>query len=66
MRLSPQSEAALVRLAPIVRRVNDVLFQNVSRREFDVITKFLAIFVLNTEYALAELKRIQRDQELAL
>jgi DNA-binding MarR family transcriptional regulator len=64
VRLSPQSEAALVQLAPIVRRVNDVLFQGVSRREFDVMTRFLAVFVLNTEYALAELKRIQREQDL--
>jgi DNA-binding MarR family transcriptional regulator len=63
VQLSPQSEAALVGLTPLVRRINDILFQNISRREFDVTTKFLAVFVLNTEYALAELRRIRRGQD---
>jgi DNA-binding MarR family transcriptional regulator len=63
VQLSPRSEAALAGLAPVVRRVNDVLFQNISRREFDVMTKFLDVFVLNTEYALAELRRIRREQD---
>jgi DNA-binding MarR family transcriptional regulator len=63
VRLTPQSEAALVKLAPVVRRVNDVLFQNISRSDFNTMTKFLAVFVVNTEYALAELRRIQRDHD---
>jgi len=64
VQLSPKSEAALVGLTPLVRRINDVLFQDISRREFETMTKFLAVFVLNTEYAAAELRRIKRQQDV--
>lgn len=63
VRLTSRSEAALVKLTPAVRRVNDVLFQNIGRNEFKTMTRFLALFVVNTEDALAELRRIQRDDE---
>ena len=55
VRLTPTGESALIKLAPFLRRVNDLLFANISRREFDAVARFLTTFALNTEYALAEL-----------
>ena len=55
--LSPQGEAAVRRISPFLRRVNDLLFQEVSRKELAVVTHFLRVFVRNGERALAEIRR---------
>jgi DNA-binding MarR family transcriptional regulator len=55
--LSPRGEAALVELTPFLRRVNDLLFQNVSRSHFELVSKFFRTFSLNTEHALEEIRR---------
>jgi DNA-binding MarR family transcriptional regulator len=62
VRLSPKGEAAIREINPLLRRVNDLLFQNVSREDFAVVANFLSTFALNSEYALAEIRRadIQR------
>ena len=57
VRLSPKGEAAVREINPLLRRVNDLLFQNVSREDFAVVAKFLSTFALNSEYALAEIRR---------
>src|SRR3954468_3831544 len=44
VRLSPKGEAAIRDVNPLLRRINDRLFQNVSRNEFDVVSRFLAKF----------------------
>jgi DNA-binding MarR family transcriptional regulator len=62
VRLSPKGEAAVRAINPLLRRVNDRLFQNVSREEFAVVTRFLAKFALNSEYALAEVRRAERER----
>lgn len=61
--LSPRGEAALVGLAPFLRRVNDLLFQNVSRHDFDLVSRFFRTFSLNTEYALAEIRRTEAERK---
>jgi DNA-binding MarR family transcriptional regulator len=61
--LSPRGEAALVGLAPFLRRVNDLLFQNVSRHDFDLVSKFFRTFSLNTEFALAEIRRTEVERK---
>jgi len=61
--LSPRGEAALIELAPFLRRVNDLLFQNVSRHDFDLVSKFFRTFSLNTEYALAEIRRTEAERK---
>ena len=61
--LSPRGEAALIGLAPFLRRVNDLLFQNVTRADFDVVSKFFRTFALNTEYALAEIRRTEAERK---
>jgi MarR family transcriptional regulator, organic hydroperoxide resistance regulator len=57
IRLSARGEAAVREVAPFVRRVNDLLFAGVSRREFAAVSEFLTRFAANTEDALDELRR---------
>jgi hypothetical protein len=40
--------------------VNDILFENVSRRDFAVVTRFLQEFTRNSERALGEIRRRRR------
>ena len=62
VRLSPKGETAIHAVNPLLRRVNDRLFQNVSREEFAVVSRFLARFALNGEDALAEIRRTERER----
>ena len=62
VRLSRNGEAAIRDVNPLLRRVNDRLFQNVTRGEFDVLSRFLAKFARNSEEALFELRRAERDR----
>jgi len=62
VRLSPKGEAAIREVTPFVRRVNDVLFQHVTAAEFATVTKFLSTLALNTEYAMAEIRRSERER----
>jgi DNA-binding MarR family transcriptional regulator len=60
VRLTRRGEDALIAVAPLVRRVNDLLFRNVSRAEFAALSRFLATFAANSEEAVAEIRRIER------
>jgi DNA-binding MarR family transcriptional regulator len=62
VRLTPKGEGAILTVNPFLRRVNDLLFQNVSREDFATVSRFLATFVLNSEYALAEVRRSARER----
>lgn len=53
--LSPKGEDALIGLAPFLRRINDLLFHDISRASFAALSQFLIQFALNTEHALAEI-----------
>ena len=64
VRLTPKGEAAIREINPLLRRVNDCLFQNISREEFAVVARFLSTFALNTENALAEIRRADRERAL--
>jgi DNA-binding MarR family transcriptional regulator len=64
VRLSPNGEAAIRSVNPLLRRVNDQLFKNVSRSEFDVVSRFLAKFAHNSEDALIEIHRAERERAL--
>jgi len=65
VRLSRKGEAAIRAVNPLLRRVNDRLFQNVSREEFAVVSRFLEKFALNGEDALAEIRRAGRERSAA-
>ncbi len=60
VRLSRRGEAALLRVAPMIRAINDVLFQDVSRAEFTVLSRFLRLFAHNSEQAVEAILRSQR------
>jgi DNA-binding MarR family transcriptional regulator len=62
VRLTPKGEAAVLAVNPLLRRVNDRLFQNVSREDFATVSRFLTTFALNSEFALAELRRAARER----
>jgi DNA-binding MarR family transcriptional regulator len=62
VRLTPKGEAAVGAINPLQRRVNDLLFQNVSREDFATVSRFLTTFALNGEYALAELRHSERER----
>jgi len=57
VRLSARGEAAIDKIAPFVRQVNDLLFQNISRSEFAAVAHFLRTFASNSEQALAAIGR---------
>jgi DNA-binding MarR family transcriptional regulator len=60
--LTPRGEAAVRSVTPLLRRVNDRLFRNIPRRDFEVVSHFLATFALNSEDALAEIRRSDRER----
>ena len=60
VKLSRKGEAALLRVAPFLRDVNDILFQNVPRQQFAAVSRFLATFAINTEQAVDEIRRRER------
>ena len=64
VRLTPMGEAAIRDINPLLRRVNDCLFRNVSREEFAVVSRFLSTFALNTENATAEIRRAARERAM--
>jgi DNA-binding MarR family transcriptional regulator len=64
VRLTAKGEAAIRKINPLLRRVNDRLFQNISREDFAVVSRFLSTFALNSEYALAEVRRAERERAM--
>jgi DNA-binding MarR family transcriptional regulator len=65
VRLSRKGEDAIREVNPLLRRVNDRLFQNVTREEFAVVSRFLEKFALNGEDALAEIRRSDRERSIS-
>jgi DNA-binding MarR family transcriptional regulator len=62
VRLSRNGEAAVRTINPLLRRVNNRLFQNVSREEFAAVSRFLSKFALNSEHALAEIQGMEHER----
>jgi DNA-binding MarR family transcriptional regulator len=55
--LSPEGEAAVRNISPFLRRINDLLFQEIGRKELAAVTRFMRVFLRNGEEALAEIRR---------
>jgi DNA-binding MarR family transcriptional regulator len=64
VQLTPKGEAAITEINPLLRRVNDCLFQKISRDDFAVVARFLTTFALNSESALAEIRRADRERAM--
>src|SRR4051794_8923463 len=65
VRLTPKGEAAIRDINPLLRRVNDCLFQNIAREDFAVVARFLSTYALNSENALAEIRRADQERAMA-
>jgi DNA-binding MarR family transcriptional regulator len=57
VRLSQSGEAALTDVAPFLRGINDILFAEIGRADFDALSRFLQLFAVNTARALEEIGR---------
>jgi DNA-binding MarR family transcriptional regulator len=60
VKLSPRGEAAVDEVAPFLRRVNDLLFDRVSRAQLASLDRFLRGFARNGETAVAEILRSRK------
>jgi MarR family transcriptional regulator, organic hydroperoxide resistance regulator len=60
--LSPKGEAAVVAVLPMVRKINDLLFKNIDRKQFDTMNQFAKVLLTNAEYAIAEIRVSQSDR----
>ncbi|QRG09080.1 MarR family transcriptional regulator [Xanthobacter dioxanivorans] len=54
--LTPEGEAEVRRVAPLVRRINDILFESISRADLDALTRAMKALIVNSERALAEVR----------
>jgi DNA-binding MarR family transcriptional regulator len=63
VRLSPEGETAVREITPLVRRVNDVLFQHVTAKNLATISEFLSALVLNSDYAEIEVRRFEHERD---
>jgi DNA-binding MarR family transcriptional regulator len=59
--LLPHAEAEIARVAPFVRLVNDALFRGVDARSLGVAHQVARQLILNSEMALAEIRRCQLE-----
>jgi DNA-binding MarR family transcriptional regulator len=57
--LSPKGEAAVKEVSTMVRSINDLLFKNIDRKQFDVMNEFANVLLTNSEHAIDEI----RDRE---
>jgi DNA-binding MarR family transcriptional regulator len=53
--LSPRGKFVLAGLAPFLRQINDTLFQDIGRAEFDSLGQILQRFTRNTEAAMLQI-----------
>ncbi|MEJ0049868.1 MAG: MarR family transcriptional regulator [Methylovirgula sp.] len=60
VRLSPQGEKAIRAVVPLVRSVNDQLFDSVTRDELQSILQFFRRFATNSEIALTRINSTKR------
>jgi DNA-binding MarR family transcriptional regulator len=60
--LTREGEAAVRNINPLVRRVNDRLFDDVTKAELASIFAVMTKIAFNSEYALAELRRSSLEQ----
>jgi DNA-binding MarR family transcriptional regulator len=61
--LSPEGESAIARVAPLVRTINDLLFRDIGARELTSARKVAQTLVINSEYAMAELRSRSKRRE---
>lgn len=55
--LSPEGEEAVRSIAPVVRRVNDLLFEDISAAELAVVERLLRRLTVNADRVFAQVRR---------
>lgn len=66
VRLSSKGEATVLSISPFVRRVNDLLFKGITREQLRTLREIFTTLSLNSEFALAEVRRSEREQRADL
>jgi DNA-binding MarR family transcriptional regulator len=61
-RLTRAGEAALDRLGPFRSEINDILFDGLSRAEFQAVARLFELFLVNTERALDRIGLEERER----
>lgn len=62
VKLSPEGEAAVARVVPLIRKVNDLLFDEISRAQMDELKQIFTRLSHNSEFTVAEIRRYERDR----
>lgn len=62
-RLTRSGEAALDRLGPFRREINNILFDGLSRAEFQAVARLFERFLVNTERALDRIGLEERERK---
>lgn len=62
-RLTRAGEAALDRLGPFRREINDILFDGLSRADFQAVARLFDRFLINTERALDRVVLDERERK---
>ncbi|MGE5158407.1 MAG: MarR family winged helix-turn-helix transcriptional regulator [Gemmatimonas sp.] len=55
--LSPKGKRAVEATSPMVRKVNDLLFKKIDRKQFETMNEFAKVLLTNTEHAIAEIRK---------
>lgn len=63
VRLTRAGEAALDRLGPFRREINDVLFDGMDRAEFQTLARLFERFLVNTDRALDRIGLAERERK---
>jgi DNA-binding MarR family transcriptional regulator len=63
VRLTHAGEAALDKLGPFRREINDILFDGVDRAEFQILARAFERFLVNTERALDRVGLEERERK---
>jgi DNA-binding MarR family transcriptional regulator len=63
LRLTRAGEAALDKLGPFRREINDVLFDGMDRAEFQTLARLFERFLVNTERALDRIGLVERERK---
>ncbi len=61
--LTPAGEQTVTAVAPTIREVNDLLFKDIDRADIERARSFLTQLVLNSEFALAALRRLDQSDQ---
>jgi DNA-binding MarR family transcriptional regulator len=62
--LTPTGEEAVLGVAPLVRAANDALFNGIAAADLDALSSTMRHVVLNSELALAEIRRYTKSVRL--